>query len=165
MFQAESGWQDFAYPCSYDWDSVRFPDPKKFVETLNNKGIKVNLWENPYVAQASTMFKDISPFTGSHTLWLGEVPDYTIPEAQKVLLNHHQKNHLNLGVSGYKIDKVDGYDKWLWPDHATFPSGNDAVEIRQLYGQIISKTLGDHFKKTEHKNLMEMFRGSLCQNN
>jgi alpha-D-xyloside xylohydrolase len=143
----ESGWQNFAYPGSFDWDSVRFPDPKKFVETLNNNGIKVNLWENPYVAQTSTMFKDISPFTGSHTVWLGEVPDYTIPEAQKVLLNHHQKKHLNLGVSGYKIDEIDGYDKWLYPDHATFPSGNDAVEMRQLYGLILQKMLGDHFKK------------------
>lgn len=143
----EPGWQNFAYPCSYDWDSTRFPDPENFVKSLDNKGIKVNLWENPYVAPSSTMYKDISPYTGSHTVWLGEVPDYTIPEAQKVLLNHHKKNHLDFGVSGYKFDEVDGYDVWLWPDHATFPSGNDAVEMRQVYGMMMQDMFDDYFKK------------------
>lgn len=143
----EPGWQSFAYPCSYDWDSTRFPNPENFVQTLNKKGIKVNLWENPYVAPSSTMYKDISPYTGSHTVWLGEVPDYSIPEAQNVLLNHHKKNHLDIGVSGYKFDEVDGYDVWLWPDHATFPSGNDAVEMRQLYGMMMQDMFDDYFKK------------------
>jgi alpha-glucosidase (family GH31 glycosyl hydrolase) len=147
----EPGWQSFAYPCSYDWDSTRFPNPKNFVQTLDKKRIKVNLWENPYVAPISTMYKDISPFTGSHTVWLGEVPDYSIPEAQKVLLNHHQMNHLDIGVSGYKIDEVDGYDVWLWPDHATFPSGNDAVEIRQLYGMMMMDMLDRHFKEQNQR--------------
>ncbi len=54
-----------------------------------------------------------------------------------------KKNHLNLGVSGYKFDEVDGYDVWLWPDHATFPSGNDAVEIRQLYGMMMQDIFDD----------------------
>ncbi len=143
----EPGWQSFAYPCSYDWDSVRFPDPENFVQTLEKKGIKVNLWENPYVAPSSTMYKDISRYTGSHTVWLGEVPDYTIPEARSVLIDHHKKTHLNLGVSGYKFDEVDGYDVWLWPDHATFPSGNDAVEMRQLYGMMMQDMFDDYFRQ------------------
>jgi len=147
----EPGWQSFAYPCSYDWDSTRFPNPKNFVQTLDKKGIKVNLWENPYVAPTSTMYDSISPYTGSHTVWLGEVPDYTMPEAQKVLLNHHKKNHLDFGVSGYKFDEVDGYDVWLWPDHATFPSGNDAVEIRQLYGMMMQDMFDAHFKKQNQR--------------
>jgi len=103
------------------------------------------------------MFEEIKPYTGSHTVWLGEVPDYTIPEAQKILLKHHQKNHLDIGVSGYKFDEVDGYDNWLWPDHATFPSGNDAVEIRQVYGQMIQKIFGDHFK-TQNKRTYGLVR-------
>ena len=143
----EPGWQNFAYPCSYDWDETRFPKPSEFIGKLADKGIRVNLWENPYVAPSSTMFDDIKPFTGSHTVWLGEVPDYTLLEAQEVLLKHHQKNHLDIGVSGYKFDEVDGYDFWLWPDHATFPSGNDAIEIRQLYGLILQDLFQDHLKE------------------
>jgi alpha-D-xyloside xylohydrolase len=155
----EPGWQDFAYPCSFDWDKTRFPNPEKFVKTLDDMGIKVNLWENPYVAPTSSMYSAISPFTASHTVWLGEVPDYTLPEAQKVVLNHHQKNHLDIGISGYKFDEVDGFDFWLWPDHATFPSGNDAVEIRQLYGLIMQDMFADHFKK-QNKRTFGLVRSS-----
>lgn len=141
----EPGWQSFAYPCSFDWDSTRFPDPSGFVTGLNKQGIKVNLWENPYVAPSSTMFEDIQPYTGSHLVWLGEVPDLTMPAARKVILDHHQLKHLDLGVSGYKFDEVDGYDFWLWPDHASFPSGYDAVQIRQLYGLMIQNMFMDRF--------------------
>ncbi len=155
----EPGWQDFAYPCSFDWDKTRFPEPEKFVKKLNEKGIKVNLWENPYVAPTSTMYDDIRPYTGSHTVWLGEVPDYTIPEAREVVLNHHKMNHLDMGVSGYKFDEVDGYDFWLWPDHATFPSGNDAVEIRQLYGLIMQHMFSEHFRK-QNKRTYGLVRSS-----
>ncbi len=147
----EPGWQSFAYPCSFDWDSTRFPDPSGFVGKLKSKGIRVNLWENPYVAPSSTMFEDIQPYTGSHTVWLGEVPDLTIPAAQKVMLDHHQKNHLDIGVSGYKFDEVDGYDFWLWPDHASFPSGNDAVQIRQLYGVMIQNMLMNRFREMNRR--------------
>lgn len=148
----EPGWQNFAYPCSFDWDEQRFPDPKSFINTLDSQGIKVNLWENPYVAPTSTLFDAIKPYTGSHTVWLGEVPDFSIPEARNALLAHHQESHLSIGVSGYKFDEVDGYDFWLWPDHATFPSGNDAVELRQLYGLIMQDMLDDHLKKQNKRN-------------
>ncbi|MBN2312903.1 MAG: DUF5110 domain-containing protein [Sedimentisphaerales bacterium] len=143
----EPGWQSFAYPCSFDWDKTRFPEPKRFLDQLAQKGIRVNLWENPYVAPTSTVSEAIKPYTGSHTVWLGEVPDYTLEAAQKILLDHHQKNHLNIGVSGYKFDEVDGYDVWLWPDHASFPSGHSAVQIRQLYGLMIQKMFMDRFRE------------------
>ncbi len=142
----EPGWQDFAYPCSFDWDKGRFPDPKGFVGALRERGIFVNLWENPYIAPSSSIIDAMRPYTGSHTVWLGEVPDYTIPAAQKVLLDHHQKTHLDIGVSGYKFDEVDGVDNWLWPDHATFPSGTSAIQMRQVYGLMIQKMHMDRFR-------------------
>ena len=155
----EPGWQSFAYPCSYDWDKTRFPDPKEFIKKLKTMGIQVNLWENPYVAPTSTLYNNIKAYTGSHTVWLGEVPDYTLPGAQEVLLKHHQKNHLDIGVCGYKFDEVDGYDFWLWPDHATFPSGHDAGQIRQLYGLILQDMFFDHFQR-QNKRTYGLVRAS-----
>ncbi len=147
----EPGWQSFAYPCSFDWDKTRFPEPKRFLNQLSKKGIKVNLWENPYVAPTSTISEALKPYTASHTVWLGEVPDYTLEGARKVLLDHHQKNHLDIGVSGYKFDEVDGYDVWLWPDHASFPSGHSAVQIRQLYGLMIQDMFMERFREMNRR--------------
>jgi alpha-glucosidase (family GH31 glycosyl hydrolase) len=74
-------------------------------------------------------------------------------------LDHHQKNHMGFDVSEYKFDEVDGYDFWLWPDYATFPSRNDAVEIRQLYGLIMQDMFADHFKK-QNKRTYGLVRSS-----
>lgn len=44
---------------------------------------------------------------------------------------------MDKGVSGYKMDENDGFDYWLWPDVAKFPSGNSAEQLRQIYGSLM----------------------------
>ncbi len=136
----EPGWQSKAYPCSFEWDKSRYPDPATFVKTMKDMGIRLNLWTNPYVSPASPMYQALQPYIGSHTVWGGVVPDYTLPTAQKILTDQINKDQVSLGISGYKIDECDGYDRWLWPDVAKFPSGNSAEQIRQTYGILLQKT-------------------------
>ena len=57
------------------------------------------------------------------------------------------KDQVNLGVSGYKIDECDGYDRWLWPDVAIFPSGNSAEQLRQTYGLLLQKMTTELYHK------------------
>ena len=115
----EPGWQSKAYPGTFEWDKKRYPDPQKFVKEMRDKGIRLNLWINPYISKDASFYKTIEPFTGSHTVWTGAVPDFTIPEAQKIFFRQLQQNQVDIGVSGYKIDEVDGYDHYLWPDVAS----------------------------------------------
>ncbi|WP_262247901.1 glycoside hydrolase family 31 protein [Parapedobacter soli] len=135
----EPGWQSKAYPCTFEWDSTRFPRPQQFVDDMLAKGVRVNLWTNPYVAPQSPIYKSILPFTGSHTVWLGAVPDLTMPQARDLFFGQLNKSQVAIGVSGYKFDEVDGYDHYLWPDVATFPSGKTAEQLRQTYGLMIQR--------------------------
>jgi alpha-glucosidase (family GH31 glycosyl hydrolase) len=135
----EPGWQSKAYPCSFEWDKTRYPDPASFVKTMKEKGIHLNLWTNPYVSSYSPIYKEILPFTGSHTVWGGVVPDLTMKEAGDILKGQLKKSQTDIGISGYKIDECDGYDRWLWPDVAKFPSGNSAEQLRQVYGLLLQK--------------------------
>ena len=130
----EPGWQSRSYPGTFEWDKSRFPDPKKFVADMSSMGIRLNLWINPYVSKHASFYDVIKPYTGSHTVWVGAVPDLTISTARKIFFGQLQKDQVDIGVSGYKIDEVDGYDVWLWPDVATFPSGLSAEQMRQTYG-------------------------------
>jgi alpha-glucosidase (family GH31 glycosyl hydrolase) len=130
----EPGWQSKSYPGTFEWDKSRFPEPGKFVKEMLDKNIRLNLWINPYVSKDASFYKNITPYTGSHTVWTGEVPDFTIPEARKIFFGQLQKDQVDIGVSGYKIDEVDGYDHYLWPDVATFPSGLSGEQMRQTYG-------------------------------
>lgn len=130
----EPGWQSKAYPGTFEWDKTRYPEPAKFVQEMLDKNIRLNLWINPYVSKQATFYKDITQYTGSHTVWVGEVPDFTMPEARKIFFGQLKKDQVDIGISGYKIDEVDGYDYYLWPDVATFPSGVSAEQMRQTYG-------------------------------
>lgn len=142
----EPGWQSKAYPCSFEWDKGRYPDPAGFVKEMEEKGVRINLWTNPYISPASGIYKEMSPLSGSHTVWNGIVPDFTLERAQKIWTEKLKKEHLSIGVSGYKIDEVDGYDHYLWPDVATFPSGLSAEQMRQTYGLWVQKITADMYK-------------------
>nr|WP_262713193.1 TIM-barrel domain-containing protein [Anseongella ginsenosidimutans] len=93
------------------------------------------------------MADSIARYTGSHTVWAGTVPDFTIPEARRIFFSQLKKDQADIGVSGYKIDEVDGYDKWLWPDVATFPSGHTAEQMRQTYGLLMQRYSTEMFRQ------------------
>jgi alpha-glucosidase (family GH31 glycosyl hydrolase) len=135
----EPGWQSKSYPCTFEWDAKRFPQPKAFVQDMLSKGVRLNLWSNPYISPEASIFKTIKPYTGTHTVWNGAVADLTLPEARKILFGQLQKSQIDIGVSGYKFDEVDGGDQYLWPDVATFPSGHAAEQMRQTYGMMMMR--------------------------
>ena len=143
----EPGWQTKSYPCTFAWDGSRFPDPGSFIRALGKNGIHVNLWTNPYVSPESPVYKSLLPYAASHTVWGGVVPDLAQEGAAGVLTEFFKSEHLAKGVSGYKIDETDGYDHWLWPDVATFPSGLSAEQIRQTYGLAWQKLTTDMFRE------------------
>jgi alpha-glucosidase (family GH31 glycosyl hydrolase) len=132
----EPGWQSKSYPGTFEWDKSRYPNPQKFVKQMLTKGIRLNLWINPYVSKSASFYNAIKPYTASHTVWLGEIPDFNIPEARKIFFDQLQKSQVSIGVSGYKIDEVDGYDHYLWPDVTTFPSKISAEQMRQTYAML-----------------------------
>ncbi len=155
----EPGWHSKSYPCTYDWNSKLFPDPDGFLKECTKRGVHINLWENPGVSAESTIYKPLLPFAGSHTEWLGMIPDYLKPEARRIYASHHEKTHVMKGVSGYKLDEVDGFDNWLWPDHAQFPSGVNGGTMRQIYGVTMQRALNDMFVKRNQRT-MGLVRGT-----
>jgi len=156
----EPGWMSKSYPCTYEWQTKRFPDPLAFTKDLLDQGIRLNLWENPYISKHSRIYEKMFPLSGSHMVWLGIVPDYTLQEARKLLTDQHYQDHIRIGVSGYKIDEVDGYDFWLWPDHATFPSSVSGEAMRQSYGLIMQRTLFKDLFKKQNVRTYGLVRGS-----
>ena len=148
MVGLEPGWHDHAYPCSFEWDAKRFPDPAGFMAAMRERGIRLNLWFNPYVSPTAPLYPKLLPFAGTHLVWNGIVPDYTMPEPRRIFIEHLQKAVVldPVAVGGFKIDEVDGGDRRMWPDLATFPSGNDAEQLRQTYGVLVQKMVMDLYR-------------------
>src|SRR6185436_11333411 len=88
--------------------------------------------------------------------WNGIVPDYTIPAAQKIFVDHLERNVVALNpdaVGGFKLDEVDGYDRYLWPDTAVFPSGRDSEQLRQTYGLLLQRAVFDAFHESNRRTM------------
>ena len=156
MLGLEPGWHDHAYPCSFEWDKTRFPDPSGFLARLEGAHVRANLWFNPYVSPTAPLHAKLLPYAGSHLVWNGVVPDYSLPEARTIFADHLFEHVVGLNqaaVGGFKVDEVDGYDRWLWPDLAVFPSGHDAEQLRQTYGLLVQRLLVDLFRRTNRRTL------------
>lgn len=147
----EPGWQSKAYPCTFEWDKTRYPDPSGFVREMLDRGIRINLWTNPYVSPESGIYKEMYPVSGSHTVWCGIVPDLADEKARRLWKDKLKAEHIDIGVSGYKIDEVDGYDRYLWPDVATFPSGVAAEQMRQTYGLWVQRTTAELYRQRNQR--------------
>jgi len=65
--------------------------------------------------------------------------------------DHFVRNQLDIGASGFKIDEIDGFDSWLWPDGATFPSGRDGEQMRQTYGLQMMTLTDEIFRKKNER--------------
>lgn len=142
----EPGWHSKAYPCSFEWDSTRFPNPDAFMANMKSSGINVNLWCNPFIAPKTELYDKMAPYSGTHTVWCGIAPDYTMEEPRRIFQEHITKHQLNKGISGYKVDEVDGFDFWLWPDVAEFPSGLDGEQMRSVYGNLVMRVMDDGYR-------------------
>lgn len=163
MLGLEPGWMDHAYPCSFEWDATRFPDPKAFLAEVQKQNVRVNLWFNPYVGPANTpLYQKLLPYAGTHLVWNGIVPDYSIPAAQKIFIDHLKRTVVDMNpaaVGGFKLDEVDGYDRYLWPDTAIFPSGRDSEQLRQTYGLLLQHAVFETFRQSNRRT-MGQIRGT-----
>lgn len=162
MLGLEPGWQDQAYPCSFEWDHGRFPDPAGFLAALAERRVRAHLWFNPYVSPGAPLHAKLLPFAGSHLVWNGIVPDYSLEAARSLFADHLWRTVVGLhrsAVGGFKVDEVDGYDRWLWPDVAVFPSGHDAEQLRQSYGLLLQRLLYERFRR-ENRRTLGQVRGS-----
>lgn len=52
FWMGESGY------CSFQWDPSYFPDPKTFIQKINQRNIRICLWEHPYLDTNTPIFEE-----------------------------------------------------------------------------------------------------------
>jgi alpha-D-xyloside xylohydrolase len=145
----EPGWQSHAYSCTFTW-SDKFPDPKSMVESLAKSNYRVNLWEHAFTHPTSPIYKPLFPFSGDYEVWDGLVPDFMDKRARDIFGGFHEREHVALGVSGYKLDECDNSDytrNWSFPETSRFPSGVDGEQMHSLFGIRYQETIHSVFQR------------------
>lgn len=133
----EPSWQTHSYSCSFVWDRT-FPNPGEMVKTLARDHYRLNLWEHAFTHPSSPIYDALYPLSGDYEVWGGLAPDFLLPEARRIFGGFHEKEHVSLGVAGYKLDECDNSDftgNWSFPEIGRFPSGADGEQMHCLFGQ------------------------------
>ncbi|NHI17722.1 alpha-xylosidase [Microbacterium excoecariae] len=58
VFHFDCFWmREFTW-CDFEWDTRVFPDPEGMLSRLHERGLRVSVWINPYIAQQSPLFDE-----------------------------------------------------------------------------------------------------------
>ncbi|MCS7475827.1 alpha-xylosidase [Umezawaea endophytica] len=58
VFHFDCFWMREYHWCDFLWDPATFPDPPGMLERLRARGLRVCVWINPYIGQASVLFAE-----------------------------------------------------------------------------------------------------------
>ena len=144
----EPGWHKFAYPCSFTWRESKYPDPDSMLKYLQEQGYHMSLWEHCYTHPEAPFYDELLPYSGNFKVFGGIVPDFTLPEARKLFIDHHKNYVMKYSIDGFKLDECDGSDftgGWSFPNMAEFPSGIDGDQYKTLLGVLYVQTLMEAF--------------------
>ncbi|MDF2988962.1 MAG: alpha-xylosidase YicI, partial [Eubacterium sp.] len=115
VFHFDCFWMKEYEWCNFEWDKEVFPDPKNMLKRLKEKGLKICVWINPYIAQKSKLFDEAAEHGYLIKLEDGEawqwdlwqpgmgIVDFTNPDACKWYAG--KLNELvDMGVDCFKTD-------------------------------------------------------------
>ena len=64
VLHLDTFWFDRDWYCDLEFSHERFPDPGKFLAQLAEMGVKVSLWQLPYIPAGSSYFEELSAADG-----------------------------------------------------------------------------------------------------
>jgi alpha-D-xyloside xylohydrolase len=165
-FHFDTFWmKEFSWS-SFQWDKDVFPDPANQIKRLHEKGYKVCLWTNPYIAQMSEIFDEakgagylLKRPDGSVWQWdlwqagMGIV-DFTNPAARTWYQSKLQAL-LDIGVDTFKTDFGERI-----PTDVIYFDGSDPVRMHNYYTYIYNKTVFELLERKENKEAVVFARSA-----
>ncbi|MEH7248116.1 alpha-xylosidase [Neobacillus niacini] len=140
VFHFDCFWMEEFEWSNFEWDKKVFPDPEGMLRRLKEKGLKICVWINPYIAQKSPLFDEamekgylIKRTNGDVWQWdfwqsgMGIV-DFTNPDACEWYASK-LKRLLDMGVDTFKTD----FGERIPTKDVVFADGSDPKRMRNYY--------------------------------
>lgn len=147
VFHFDCFWMREYQWCDFQWDPRTFPEPTAMLARLKAKGLKISLWINPYIGQASPLFAEgkaggyfLKRHDGSVWQWDlwqagNAIIDFTNPAARE-WFKSKLRPLLEMGVDCFKTDFGERI-----PTDITYFNGADPVQMHNLYTQLYNATV------------------------
>ena len=145
VWGVEPGWQSKVYPCSFVWDTNRFPDPDGFLQKMGAMNYRMNFWEHAFTHPTSPIYEALKSWSGNYLVWNGLVPDFASQLGQRIFLGQNAIALFDRNVEGVKLDECDyqpdSPSPWSFPLATKFPSGLDGELMHSLFGLLYQQTM------------------------
>lgn len=167
VFHFDCYWMDAYEWCNFTWDPKTFPDPKGMLKRYHDRGLKICVWINPYIAQRSCLFKEgvqngylLKRADGSvwqTDLWqpgMGLV-DFTNPEAV-TWYQAKLKTLLDMGVDCFKTD----FGERIPVKDIAYFDKSDPVKMHNYYTYLYNQTVFELLETERGKGEAVLFARS-----
>lgn len=155
--------------CSFLWDRQYFPDPEGMIQRIHEKGVKVCLWINPYIAEASPLFDE-----GAASGFLLEkengdiyqvdkwqpgmgIVDFTNPKARDWYTSKLKKL-VQMGVDAFKTDFGERI-----PEEVHWHDRSDPARMHNYYSYLYNQSVFELLEQVKGKGEAAVFaRAATC---
>ena len=154
VFHFDCFWMKGFNWCDFTWDEETFPDPVGMLKRYHDRGLHLCCWINPYIAQASPLFREgmehgylLKKTNGDvwqTDLWQAGmgILDVTNPDARAWYCDHLRKI-LRMGVDCLKTD----FGERIPVRDIAYYDGKDPLHMHNYYTFLYNKMVFDLLKE------------------
>ncbi|HEU5014264.1 MAG TPA: alpha-xylosidase, partial [Roseiflexaceae bacterium] len=158
VFHFDCFWmREFCW-CDFEWDPAVFPDPQGMLARLKERGLRISVWINPYIAQQSALFavaaragyllKKPNGDVWQWDLWQPgmAVVDFTNPAACQ-WYGDQLRRLCDMGVDTFKTDFGERI-----PTDVVYYDGSDPFKMHNYYAFLYNQTVFDVLRERRGAN-------------
>lgn len=166
VFHFDCFWMKEFHWVNLEWDERVFPDPAGMLKRLKERGLRICLWINPYIAQRSALFDEgmaggflVKRPDGDVWQWdqwqagMGLV-DFTNPDACRWFADK-LRALVDMGVDCFKTDFGERI-----PTDVVYFDGSDPVKMHNYYTYLYNKTVFEMLEEKLGKGQATVFARS-----
>ena len=154
VFHFDCFWMKGFNWCDFTWDEETFPDPEGMLKRYHDRGLHLCCWINPYIGQASPLFREgmehgylLKKTNGDvwqTDLWQAGmgILDVTNPDARAWYCDHLRKI-LRMGVDCLKTD----FGERIPVRDIAYYDGKDPLHMHNYYTFLYNKMVFDLLKE------------------
>jgi alpha-D-xyloside xylohydrolase len=147
VFHFDTFWMREFNWCDFEWDVRAFPDPPAMLKRLRDRGLRICVWINPYIAQRSALFAE--GMAAGHLVcrpggdvWQSDswqagmaLVDFTNPQARSWYAGK-LRALLDMGVDCFKSDFGERI-----PTDVAYHDGSDPERMHNYYTYLYNETV------------------------